>query len=447
MSERGGWSALFWNNHDQPRALNRFVDIKNFRNEGATMLAASIHLSRGTPYIYMCEEIGMIDPDYDSMADYVDVESMNAYQMLLDQGQSPEQAFKIIQAKSRDNSRTPMQWDASLNADFSTGTPWLKVGKSYKDINVEKEMDGPIFTFYKKLIRLRKEMPIISEGSYLPALEDSQEVYAFERHLDGQKWTITPFDFEELKRLYHTWGKEMSERGGWSALFWNNHDQPRALNRFVDIKNFRNEGATMLAASIHLSRGTPYIYMGEEIGMIDPDYDSMEDYVDVESINAYQMLLDQGKSPEQAFQIIQAKSRDNSRTPMQWNASENAGFSTGTPWLKVGKSYKDINVENEINGRIFKFYQELIRLRKAMPIISEGSYQPAFEDSKQVYAFERHLDGQKLLVLNHFYGNEAEVTIPAEYQAGRVLLSNYENVELAEKVILKPYQTLAIYVD
>ena len=101
---------------------------------------------------------------------------------------------------------------------------------------------------------------------------------------DGQKWTIAPFDFEELKRLYHTWGKEMSDRGGWSALFWNNHDQPRALNRFVDIKNFRNEGATMLAASIHLSRGTPYIYMGEEIGMIDPDYDSMADYVDVESM-------------------------------------------------------------------------------------------------------------------------------------------------------------------
>ena len=168
---------------------------------------------------------------------------------------------------------------------------------------------------------------------------------------DGQKWTIAPFDFEELKGLYHTWGKEMSERGGWSALFWNNHDQPRALNRFVDIKNFRNEGATMLAASIHLSRGTPYIYMGEEIGMIDPDYDSMADYVDVESINAYQMLLDQGKSPEQAFKIIQAKSRDNSRTPMQWDASENAGFSTGTPWLKVGKSYKDINVEKEIDAQ------------------------------------------------------------------------------------------------
>ena len=254
------------------------------------------------------------------------------------------------------------------------------------------------------------------------------------------------FLLQELKRLYHTWGKEMSERGGWSALFWNNHDQPRALNRFVDIKNFRNEGATMLAASLHLSRGTPYIYMGEEIGMIDPDYDSMADYVDVESINAYQMLLDQGKSPEQAFKIIQAKSRDNSRTPMQWDASLNAGFSTGTPWLKVGKSYKDFNVEKEMDGPIFTFYKELIRLQKEMPIISEGSYLPALEDSQEVYAFERHLDGQKLLVLNHFYGSEVEVAIPKDYQAGRVLLSNYEKVELSEKVILKPYQTLAILV-
>ena len=172
----------------------------------------------------------------------------------------------------------------------------------------------------------------------------------------------------------------------------------------------------------------------------------MADYVDVESINAYQMLLDQGKSPEQAFKIIQAKSRDNSRTPMQWDASLNAGFSTGTPWLKVGKSYKDINVENEIDGPIFKFYKELIRLRKEMPIISEATYQPALEDSKQIYAFERHLDGQKLLVLNNFYGSEAEVEIPEEYQAGRVLLSNYDDAELAEKVSLKPYQTLAILV-
>lgn len=264
---------------------------------------------------------------------------------------------------------------------------------------------------------------------------------------DGQKWTLAPFDFEELKSLYHSWGKEMSDKDGWSALFWNNHDQPRALNRFIDIQNFRKEGATMLAASIHLSRGTPYIYMGEEIGMIDPDYDSMADYVDVESLNAYQMLLEEGKSQQEAFQIIQAKSRDNSRIPMQWDASENAGFSTGTPWLKAGKSYKDINVENEIQGPIFTFYQDLIRLRKEMPIISEGSYKPAFEDSKQVYAFERQFEDQKLLVLNNFYAKEVEIDLPAVYQNGQILISNYEDAEVSEKILLKPYQTLAIYVN
>ena len=264
---------------------------------------------------------------------------------------------------------------------------------------------------------------------------------------DGQKWTLFPFDFEELKSLYHSWGKEMSDKNGWSALFWNNHDQPRALNRFVDIQNFRNEGATMLAASIHLSRGTPYIYMGEEIGMIDPDYDSMADYVDVESINAYQMLLKEGKSEQEAFQIIQAKSRDNSRTPMQWDVSENAGFTRGTPWLKAGKSYPQINVENEIKGPIFAFYQNLIRLRKEMPIISEGSYKPAFQDSKQVYAFERQYEDETLLVLNNFYATEIEIELPAAYQNGQILISNYKDVELSEKILLKPYQTLAIYVN
>lgn len=262
---------------------------------------------------------------------------------------------------------------------------------------------------------------------------------------DGQKWTIKDFDFEELKRLFHTWGEEMSVGNGWNALFYNNHDQPRALNRFVDIENFRNEGATMLAASIHLSRGTPYIYMGEEIGMIDPDYNSMDDYVDVETINAYQMLLDQGKSPEQAFKIIQAKSRDNSRTPMQWDASENAGFSTATPWLKAGKSYPTINVENEKNGPIFTFYQELIRLRKKLPIISEGDYRAAYHESNKVYAFERLLNGEQLLVLNNFFPEEVEIELLDNYAQGHILISNYPDSKLGKTITLKPYQATAIW--
>ncbi|HFI0165037.1 TPA: alpha,alpha-phosphotrehalase [Streptococcus suis] len=263
---------------------------------------------------------------------------------------------------------------------------------------------------------------------------------------DGQKWTIMDFDFEELKRLFHTWGEEMSVGNGWNALFYNNHDQPRALNRFVDVKNFRKEGATMLAASIHLSRGTPYIYMGEEIGMIDPDYDSMDDYVDVESINAYQMLLNQGHTPEQAFKIIQAKSRDNSRTPMQWDASDNAGFSTGTPWLKAGKSYQTINVEQEKTGPIFTFYQELIRLRKELPLISEGDYKAAYKDSQKIYAFERLHNGEKLLVLNNFFAEEVELDLADDYAHGQILISNYPDNKLGKKIILKPYQAMAILV-
>jgi len=263
---------------------------------------------------------------------------------------------------------------------------------------------------------------------------------------DGQKWTLKAFDFEELKRLFHTWGKEMSNHEGWSALFWNNHDQPRALNRFVDVENFRNEGATMLAASIHLSRGTPYIYMGEEIGMVDPDFESMEDYVDVESLNAYQTLLAEGQSPEAALRIIKAKSRDNSRTPMQWDDSANAGFTTGTPWLKAGKSYPLINVENEIKGPIFTFYQKLIALRKELPIIAEGSYQPAYEDSPQVYAFEREWQGQKLLVLNNFYADPITLDILPDYQNGQVLLSNYGKTQIDYVMTLQPYETMAILV-
>ena len=263
----------------------------------------------------------------------------------------------------------------------------------------------------------------------------------------GQKWTLKPFDFAELKTLFHTWGEEMSEGGGWSALFWNNHDQPRALNRFVDVEHFRNEGATMLAASIHLSRGTPYIYMGEEIGMLDPDYESMANYVDVESIDAYQALRSAGKTESQAFAIVQAKSRDNSRIPMQWNDEENAVFSTGQPWLQVGKTYRDINVAKEKSGPIFTFYQELIALRKILPIIAEGSYQSAYQDNPYIYAFERQYGKQRLLVCNNFFAKTVKVPLPKAYQEGRVLLSNYPEEALSDTITLKPYQTLAILVD
>ena len=264
---------------------------------------------------------------------------------------------------------------------------------------------------------------------------------------NGQKWTLKAYDFDSLKNLFHTWGEAMSDNDGWNALFWNNHDQPRALNRFVDVKNFRNEGATMLAASIHLSRGTPYVYMGEEIGMLDPDFTSMDDYVDIESINAYRELRDSGKTDEEAFAIIKAKSRDNSRTPMQWDDSTYAGFSTAKPWLALGASHKDINVASEMSGKIFPFYQKLIALRKNYPIIAEGDYQAAYQESHQIYAFERQLDEQKLLVFNNFSAEKVELDLPEVYTNGQVLVSNYTTPKITQKLTLTPYQTLAILIE
>ena len=264
---------------------------------------------------------------------------------------------------------------------------------------------------------------------------------------NGQKWTLKAYDFDSLKNLFHTWGEAMSDNDGWNALFWNNHDQPRALNRFVDVKNFRNEGATMLAASIHLSRGTPYVYMGEEIGMLDPDFTSMDDYVDIESINAYRELRDSGKADEEAFAIIKAKSRDNSRTPMQWDDSTYAGFSTAKPWLALGASHKDINVASEMSGKIFPFYQKLIALRKNYPIIAEGDYKAAYQESHQIYAFERQLDEQKLLVFNNFSAEKVELDLPEVYTNGQVLVSNYTTPKITQKLTLTPYQTLAILIE
>lgn len=258
-------------------------------------------------------------------------------------------------------------------------------------------------------------------------------------YADGQKWTQSPFDFEQLKHLFHTWGEQMSDGGGWNALFWNNHDQPRALNRFVSDKAYRVKGATMLAASIHLSRGTPYIYMGEEIGMVDPDFDSMADYVDIESINAYQSLLDSGHSPEKAFQIIQTKSRDNSRTPMQWDNTANAGFSTGKPWLATGQ-HPEINVANEKNGEVYQFYQQLIALRKSDTLISEGSYQAAYREASMIYAFIREYEGRKMLVLTNFSNQVIPFELLPDFEAADIRLNNYATYQENQ---LQPYQVLA----
>ena len=267
---------------------------------------------------------------------------------------------------------------------------------------------------------------------------------------NGEKWSKVPFNFMELKSLLSTWQTAMDKGHGWNALFWNNHDQPWALNRFGDPVNYREKSAEMLATSLHLLRGTPYIYMGEELGMMDPHYKSIDDYVDVEALNGYQMLLDKGVDKDRAFEIVVSKSRDNSRVPMHWDDSKYAGFSNVKPWL-MPTDQDEINVEKELaSGEIFNHYQKLINLRKTEPLVYAGHFKELLPDNKQVFAYERYLDNsnEKLVVFNNFYSNEVTVDLPAEYQDKdcTTLVDNYHNEiqKTSKQITLQPYESLAI---
>lgn len=263
---------------------------------------------------------------------------------------------------------------------------------------------------------------------------------------DGEKWTKRPFDFMKLKGLLSSWQTGMTEGGGWNAVFWNNHDQPWALNRFGDPVHYREKSAEMLAATIHFLRGTPFIYQGEELGMVNPDYQSMDEYVDVECKNAYQELLDKVMSEDEAFAIIKAKSRDNSRVPMHWDDSKYAGFSQVKPWL-LPTHQDEINVKKELaEGEVFAFYQKLIALRKQEAVISAGGFREILPDDQQVFAYVRELDGEKLVVFNNFYGKEAVISVPSDLQEyGQILLDNYQRELscLPGELSLRPYESLA----
>lgn len=287
-----------------------------------------------------------------------------------------------------------------------------------------------------------------------PANHELTMVFSF-HHLKvdydhGEKWSIKPFDFQQLKALFNEWQTKMDQGGGWQALFWNNHDQPWALNRFGDPIHYREKSAEMLATSTHLLRGTPYIYMGEELGMVDPAYTSMADYVDVEAKNAYAELRQAGKSEAEAFKIVHSKARDNSRVPMHWDDSKYAGFSTVKPWL-MPTNQDQINVQTELaHGEIFKYYQALIHLRKTEPLISEGHFKAHLEDDAQVFAYERWLADQpaRLLVFNNFYGKPTTVKVPTAWQGKTVtkLIGNYPTAitKLSSTITLQPYESLAL---
>ncbi len=265
---------------------------------------------------------------------------------------------------------------------------------------------------------------------------------------DADKWTDMPFDFKMLKEILNQWQEGIQVGEGWNATFWNNHDQPRALSRFCPNKKYRVEGAKMLATVIHLLRGTPYIYQGEEIGMLNPNFSNIDDYKDIETHNAYKKLKEMKVDDDKILEIIKAKSRDNSRTPMQWNNEANAGFSTGEPWIKVAENYNDINVEKELKeGSIFNYYKELIAHRKKLDIISDGSYRGILLDHPSVYGYIRELGNEKLIVLNNFYDSNTYVDIPEELLNCNYsyLIGNYEKRNIEKRLMLRPYETIAFY--
>ena len=271
---------------------------------------------------------------------------------------------------------------------------------------------------------------------------------------NGDKWTLMDFDFMMLKDIFKKWQEEMQEGNGWSALFWCNHDQPRAISRFGNDKEYFNESGKMLATAIHMMRGTPYIYQGEEFGMTNPYFETIEEYRDVESINYYDILKNQGEPTEKVLEILKSKSRDNSRTPMQWNDEENSGFSTGTPWIPVGKSYKEINAEKAVkdNNSIFNHYKKLIELRKEYEVISKGNIKMILEDHNKVMAYVRKYEDEELVVLNNFYAESTKVNIPSDivnsFRDSKILISNYSDSDnLGEEIILRPYESIAYYIE
>ena len=267
---------------------------------------------------------------------------------------------------------------------------------------------------------------------------------------NGEKWAKAPFDFVELKRIFSKWQIGMYEGNGWNATFWNNHDQPRALSRFGNDKEYHRESAKMLATVLHGLQGTPYIYQGEEFGMTNPYFDEISKYRDIESTNNYKILLDKGCSEEEAIEILMQKSRDNSRTPVQWNDSENAGFTTGTPWIGVPENYKKINAEAALKDKnsVFYHYKKLIDLRRNEELMVTGKYEDIDLENKSVYAYKRVGENGELVVISNFYEPEVEFELEKNGIKGlenaQILLSNYEtNPEIKDgKIILKPYESI-----
>ena len=277
-------------------------------------------------------------------------------------------------------------------------------------------------------------------------------VFQFE-HMDvdsdekAGKWTTRKMDLRNLKKILTRWQKGLHDIA-WNSLYWENHDQPRSVSRFGnDSDEYREISAKMLATCIHMMQGTPYVYQGEELGMTNCPFNTLDNFRDLESINAFHELTEQGKMTEEDMMAaIGYKGRDNARTPMQWDDSAYAGFSTANPWIMVNPNYTKINAKDQINREdsVFKYYQKLIKLRHESELIVYGTYDLILDDDKDIYAYIRTLGDKKLIVYCNFSENTREVELPEEFTNGKVLISNYIDAKVNHKITLRPYEAIVI---
>ena len=275
-------------------------------------------------------------------------------------------------------------------------------------------------------------------------------IFQFE-HMDvdadgSNKWSDKKMDLRDMKQVLTKWQKGLEEIA-WNSLFWENHDQPRSVSRFGNDGEYREMSAKMLATCLHMMQGTPYVYQGQELGMTNVPFGDISDFRDLDSINAYHELTAQGVfTEEEMLRFLRYKSRDNARTPFQWNDQENAGFTSGTPWIMVNPNYREINAQEQMarEDSVFHYYQKLIRLRKENAIIVYGTYDLLLPDDPELYVYTRTLEEEKLLVICNFYGNTREYTLPEDWQpdAMECLIGNYKEVKNGRTMTIRPYEAV-----
>ena len=282
-----------------------------------------------------------------------------------------------------------------------------------------------------------------------PERKELSMVFQFEHigldQIEGkEKWDLKELELLDLKKVLSKWQTEL-EGQGWNSLFWNNHDLPRIVSRWGNDKEYRVLSAKMLATLLHGMKGTPYIYQGEELGMTNVKFEDINEYNDIESLNMYKDRLSKGYTHDEIMESIYAKGRDNARTPMQWDSTENAGFTTGNPWLAINKNYNEINAKQclEDENSIFHHYRKLIDIRKNNDTIIYGDYSLLCPEDKNIFAYTRELNGDKIVVVCNFYDKEVTFSFDGDFNHADILLSNYKDSStLIEKLSLRPYEAI-----